>query len=105
MRDREHLSTFEKKSDEVMLLGYSMTSRAYHVYNIRTHLVEESINVMIDDLEAIYEQEKLPVVLSDHENESSSQVEIEKSQENQEEPSSQSSLQSSLEEEVEEIQI
>ncbi len=101
LRDREHLGKFDEKSDEAMLLGYSTTSRAYRVYNIRTHSVEESINVMVDDFEATYEQGNLPVVLSDHENESSSQVEIEKSQGDQEEHSSQSSS----EDEVEEIQL
>lgn len=85
----------------VILLGYSTTSRAYCVYNIRTRSVEESINVMVDDLKATYEQGSLPVVLSDHENESPSQVKIEKSQGNQEEHSSKSSS----EEEVEKIQL
>lgn len=71
-----------------MLLGYSTTSRVYCVYNIRNHSVEESINVTVDDFEATYEKEKLPIVLSDHENESSSHVEIEKSQGDQVEHSS-----------------
>lgn len=78
LRDREHLGKFDEKSDVVMFLGYSTTSKAYHVYSIQTHLVDESINVMVDDFEATYEQGNLPVVLFNNENESPSQVEIEK---------------------------
>lgn len=93
------MGKFDEKSYKAMLLGYSTTSKAYHVYNIRTRSVEESFNVVIEDFEVTYEQENLPMVLSDYENESSSQVEIEKSQRDQEDNSSQSSFK----EEVEEI--
>lgn len=91
LQDKEHQRKFDEKSDEVMLLEYSLTCRTYRVYNIRTCSVEELINVMVDDFEATYDQGNLPVVLSDHENESSSQVEIEKSLGDEEEHSSQSS--------------
>lgn len=53
-----------------MLLGYPTTNKAYRVYNIRTCLVEELINVMVDDLKATYEQGKFSIVLSGYENES-----------------------------------
>lgn len=79
LRDSEHLGKYDEKSNVVMLLGYSITSGAYRVYNIRTRSVEESINVMVDDLETTYKQGKVLVVLFDHEDKSSSQVEIEKS--------------------------
>lgn len=49
MRDRENLSKFESKSDEGIFLGYSRNSRAFRVYNLRTRVVMESINVVIDD--------------------------------------------------------
>lgn len=101
LQDREHLGKFDEKSNEAMLLGYSTTSRAYRVYNIRTHLVDELINVVVDDFEATYEQGNLPMMLSGHENESSSQVKIEKSQEDQGEHSSQSSFK----DKVKEIQL
>lgn len=63
--------------------------------------MEGSINVMVDDFEAIYEQGNFSIVLSDHENKSSFQVEIKKSQGDKEEQSSPSSF----EEEIEEIQL
>ncbi|XP_022891884.1 uncharacterized protein LOC111406737 [Olea europaea var. sylvestris] len=49
LRDRENLGKFESKSDEGVFLGYSRNSRAFRVYNSRTHVVMESINVVIDD--------------------------------------------------------
>lgn len=81
-----------------MLSGYSTTSRVYRVYNIRTHIVRKSINVAINDFEATFEQWNLPVVLFNHENESSSHLKIEKSQDNQEEHFSQSSSNDDVEE-------
>ncbi|XP_062028686.1 uncharacterized protein LOC133744627 [Rosa rugosa] len=49
LRDREHLGKFDARSDEGVFLGYSLNSRAYRVYNKRTRVVMESINVSIDD--------------------------------------------------------
>ncbi|CAL9021631.1 unnamed protein product [Prunus brigantina] len=48
-KDREHLSKFDSRSDIGIFLGYSLTSKAYRVYNIRTKSVMESINVVIND--------------------------------------------------------
>ena len=45
LRDRENLEKFDAKSDK----GYSSTSRAYRVYNLRTKTVMESSNVVIND--------------------------------------------------------
>lgn len=81
-----------------MVLGYSTTSRVYRVYNIRTHIVEESINVAVVDLKTTHEQRNLSIVLSNTENESSCHLKIEKSQEDQEEHSSQSSSEDDFEE-------
>jgi hypothetical protein len=39
----------DPKSDEGIFLGYSLTSRAYRVFNNRTRTMMESINVVIDD--------------------------------------------------------
>ena len=47
--DRENPRKFDAKSDEGIFLGYSTNSRAYRVFNKRTKLVIESINVVIDD--------------------------------------------------------
>ena len=49
LRDRENLEKFDVKSDKGYFLGYSSTSRAYRVYNLRTKTVMESLNVVIND--------------------------------------------------------
>jgi hypothetical protein len=51
LRDRENLGKFDTKSDEGIFLGYSTNSRAYRVFNKRTEIVMESINVIVDDEE------------------------------------------------------
>jgi hypothetical protein len=51
LRDRENLEKFDPKSDEGIFLGYSTNSHAYRVFNKRTEIVTESINVVIDDEE------------------------------------------------------
>jgi hypothetical protein len=50
LRDRENLGKFDPKSDEGMFLGYT-NNRAYRVFNKRTEIVMESINVVINDEE------------------------------------------------------
>ena len=49
LNDWENLGKFDVKSDEGIFLRYSTTSRAYKVFNKRTKIVMESINVKIDD--------------------------------------------------------
>ena len=49
LRDRENLKKFDAKNDKGYFLGYSSTSRAYKVYNLRTKTVMESSNVVIND--------------------------------------------------------
>ena len=49
LHDRENLEKFDVKSDKEYFLGYSSTSRAYRVYNLRTKIVMESSNVVIND--------------------------------------------------------
>ena len=39
----------DPKSDEGIFLGYSTNNRAYRVYNSRTKVMMESINVIVDD--------------------------------------------------------
>ncbi|KAK8986324.1 hypothetical protein V6N11_013818 [Hibiscus sabdariffa] len=43
------IGKFDAKSDEAIFLGYSLTSKAYRVFNKRTLVVEESIHVVFDD--------------------------------------------------------
>jgi hypothetical protein len=49
LADREHRRKMDPKSDEGIFLGYSTNSRAYRVFNTRTKVVMESINVVIYD--------------------------------------------------------
>ena len=49
LNDWENLGKFDAKSDEGIFLGYSTTNRAYRVFNKRTKIVMEPINVEIDD--------------------------------------------------------
>ena len=49
LHDRENLEKFDAKSDKGYFLGYSSTSRAYRVYNLRTKTIMESSNVVIND--------------------------------------------------------
>ena len=49
LNDQENLGKFDAKSDEGIFLRYSTTSQAYKVFNKRTKMVIESINVEIDD--------------------------------------------------------
>ena len=49
LNNREQLGKFQPKSDKGVFLGYSLNSRAYRVYNLRTKTIMESINVVIDD--------------------------------------------------------
>jgi hypothetical protein len=48
--DREQRRKMDPKSDEGIFLGYSTNSRAYRVYNSRTQVMMESMNVVIDDV-------------------------------------------------------
>ncbi|GJS63997.1 retrovirus-related pol polyprotein from transposon TNT 1-94 [Tanacetum coccineum] len=41
----DHLGKFDGKSDEGFFVGYSLTSKAFRVYNIRTRRVEENLHI------------------------------------------------------------
>jgi len=43
---KDNLGKFDARSDEGILLGYAVNSKAYRVYNKCTKLVEESIHVI-----------------------------------------------------------
>lgn len=49
LNDRVHLEKFEPKGDEAVFIGYSETSRAYRVYNVRTRTIFKSKNIKIDN--------------------------------------------------------
>ena len=46
---KDNLGKFDSKSDEAIFLGYSMTSKAFRVFNKRTLVVEESVHVVFDE--------------------------------------------------------
>src|ERR1044072_6624186 len=45
----------DPKSDEGLFLGYSTSSKAYRVYNLRTKVMMESVNVVVDNTPEIRE--------------------------------------------------
>ena len=49
LNDRDHLGKFDSKSDDGVFFGYSMNSKAYRVYNMRTQTIMEFVNVVVDD--------------------------------------------------------
>src|ERR1044072_4976650 len=46
---KDNLGKFDAKSDEGIFLGYSLSSKAYRVFNKRTLVVEESMHVILDE--------------------------------------------------------
>ena len=47
--DKDNLGKFDEKSDEGIFLGYSLSSKAYRIYNKRTLTIEESMHVSFDE--------------------------------------------------------
>ena len=58
LNDREHLGKFDSKSDNGVFLGYSINSKAYCVYNMRTQTIMESMNVIVDGANDFFEYSK-----------------------------------------------
>ena len=50
LKDRENVEKFDSRSDEIIFLGYSSTSKAYQVYIKKTKKVMETINVVTDEV-------------------------------------------------------
>ncbi|XP_019101810.1 PREDICTED: uncharacterized protein LOC109133274 [Camelina sativa] len=49
LNNQDYLGKFDSRSDEGMFLGYAESSTAFRVYNRRTSLIMESVNVVFDD--------------------------------------------------------
>lgn len=49
LNDKDHLGKFDSQSDVGMFLGYATHNMAFRVYNQRTKMIVESINVVFDD--------------------------------------------------------
>ncbi|GKA45790.1 putative ribonuclease H-like domain-containing protein, partial [Tanacetum coccineum] len=45
LNTRDHLGKFDGKADEGFFIGYSMVSKAIRVFNKRTRIVEETLNI------------------------------------------------------------
>ena len=58
LSNRDYRRKMGPKSDGGIFLGYSTNNRAYRVYNSKTEIVMQSINVVIDDVP----KEKVPDV-------------------------------------------
>jgi hypothetical protein len=58
LRKDAHLFKFQSKCDECFLLGYSLNSKAYHVYNQISGLVEESCEVEFDETNDSQEEQE-----------------------------------------------
>jgi len=66
----ESLGKFDAKSDEGIFLGYSSQSKGYRVFNKRTLVVEETIQVIVDDISV-----DIPKSKEDCENEATQNLE------------------------------
>ncbi|GKC12321.1 hypothetical protein Tco_1009103 [Tanacetum coccineum] len=53
VRDGENLNKMKEKGDLCILMRYSTSSKRYIVYNKRTRLIVESINITSDDLKEV----------------------------------------------------
>ena len=49
LKDKENVGKFDSRRGEGIFLGYSSTSKAYRVYNMRTKKVMETVNIVIDE--------------------------------------------------------
>jgi hypothetical protein len=59
LRRGTRLSKFQSKCDEGFLLGYSINSKAYCVYNQSSGLVEETCDVEFDETTALKKSKKI----------------------------------------------
>ena len=46
---KDNLKKFDAKSEEVIFLGYSTSSKTYRVFNKKTLIVEESIHIIFNE--------------------------------------------------------
>jgi len=59
LNNKDSLGKFDSKSDKVIFLGYSSTSKAYRTYNLRTRILEESMHIRFDEFEELENQNKI----------------------------------------------
>lgn len=49
LNSKDYLTKFDPKYSEDIFLGYSINNKSYRVFNLKTLMVEESINVAFDE--------------------------------------------------------
>lgn len=54
---KKNLGKFDSRSGEGIFLGYSPSSIAYRVFNMRTPMVEESVHVIFDEANPIFNKD------------------------------------------------
>lgn len=58
LNNKDNLGKFESKIDKGIFLGYSLTSKAYRVFNLRTQTFEKSIHVIFNETNSLSEKRK-----------------------------------------------
>ena len=58
LNNKDNLGKFDSKSDKSIFVGYSTSSKAYRVYNLRTQVVEESMHVKFNEFNYLLDQRK-----------------------------------------------
>lgn len=56
---KNHLSVFESKSDARIFLQYSAVSKALRIFNNKTFHIEESIHVVFEEMNNVFENYKI----------------------------------------------
>ncbi|GJU54112.1 uncharacterized mitochondrial protein-like protein [Tanacetum coccineum] len=49
LNTKDHLGKFDGKADEGFFVGYSLNSKAFRVFNIRTRIVEENLHIRFSE--------------------------------------------------------
>nr|GEW18642.1 retrovirus-related Pol polyprotein from transposon TNT 1-94 [Tanacetum cinerariifolium] len=49
LNTKDHLGKFDGKADEGLFVGYSLNSKAFRVFNNRTRIVEENLNIRFSE--------------------------------------------------------
>lgn len=56
--DKNDLRKFDTRSDESVFVCYSFSSKAYRDFSKRTLCIKESVHVIFDELEKLWDQYK-----------------------------------------------
>ena len=59
LNTKDYLTKFDHKSNESIFLDYSLKSKAYRVFNKKTMVVEESMNVTFDESKPLLKYKEL----------------------------------------------